>query len=76
MQPVKRAEFYDCKDDLKVMAAYEDIGVGPAVVFDGAGFTSALQLNAFIDDLTEMAGWLELQGSGSSPRQELTKETE
>jgi hypothetical protein len=58
-EPVFRGEFYDCQDELRLIASYADIGVGPAVIFDGAGFTSAKQLRAFIDDLTEQADWLE-----------------
>lgn len=59
LEQVFRGEFYDCKDDLKLMASYADIGVGPAVGFDGAFFTSPKALRAFIRDLTEQADWLD-----------------
>jgi hypothetical protein len=59
MKPARCSEFYDCQDDLKRLASYEDIGVGPAVVFDGAGFTSPVQLRGFIAMLSEHADWLE-----------------
>jgi len=58
---VNRAVHYDCQDDEKVIAAYSDIGVGPAVVFDGGGFTDAARLRAFVTDLEAFAEWLEDQ---------------
>jgi hypothetical protein len=58
-EQVFRGEFYDCQDDLKLIGSYADIGVGPLVVFDGAGFTSPKGLRGFIQTLTEQADWLE-----------------
>ena len=56
---VNRAVHYDCRDDERVIAAYADIGVGPAVVFDGGGFTDPARLRAFVADLSAFADWLE-----------------
>lgn len=49
---------YDCMDDEKLICTYADMGIGPAVVFDGAGFVNADLLRAFIADLTTAADWL------------------
>lgn len=49
---------HDMQDDEKLICTYADIGLGPAVVFDGAGFMDADRLRAFIADLTRAADWL------------------
>lgn len=59
---IARYVHYDCQDNEKLIAAYDDIGVGPAVIFDGAGFTDAAKLRAFIADLTRAAEHLPEEG--------------
>jgi hypothetical protein len=49
----------DCRDDRMIIATYADIGLGPAVLFDGGGFLDVARLRAFIADLTTAADWLE-----------------
>lgn len=58
-EPVHRAVPHDCQDDEKVIAAYADIGAGPALVFDGGGFTDPASLRGYITDLTTGCEWLE-----------------
>lgn len=49
----------DVQNNLLVIAAYADIGIGPAIVFDGGGFTDAECLRSFARDLREAAEWLD-----------------
>lgn len=49
----------DMQDNLMIIGTYADIGLGPAVVFDGGGFLDATRLRAYIADLTAAADWLE-----------------
>ena len=64
--PVLRHVHYDCQDDQKIIAAYDDIGIGPAVVFDGAGFTDPDKLEAFAQDLSKFADWLAMARVGEA----------
>lgn len=57
-EPVRRTVHYDCQDDQKIIAGYRNIGIGPAVVFDGAGFTDPDKLEQFAQDLSRFADWL------------------
>lgn len=50
---------YDCQDDQKIIAVYADIGIGPAVVFDGGGFMDPEHVRAFARDLAAAADQLE-----------------
>jgi hypothetical protein len=49
----------DCQDDRMIIATYAEIGLGPAVLFDGGGFLDIARLRAFIADLTTAADWLD-----------------
>lgn len=51
-------EHEDAQNDLLVIATYADIGIGPAVVFDGGGFMDAEKLRAFAASLNKAADWL------------------
>jgi hypothetical protein len=44
--------------DRVLIAAYADIGVGPAVVFEGGAFTEPVALRAFARDLLNAGDWL------------------
>lgn len=54
---------HDMQDDQKLIACYEDIGIGPAVVFDGGGFNDPQQLRRFATELQVAADWLEEVGN-------------
>jgi hypothetical protein len=49
---------HDAQDNQTMIACYRDIGVGPAVVFDGGAFTNAVSLRAFVRDLEAACEWL------------------
>lgn len=48
-------EHFDAQDDRLAIGFYADTGVGPAVVFDGGGFTDHRALTAFANDLLKAA---------------------
>lgn len=52
------ATHYDAQDNEINAATYRDIGVGPAVVFDGGAFTDPTKLRDYILELEIMADWL------------------
>jgi hypothetical protein len=52
---------HDARDDLTTIALYADIGIGPAVIFDEAGFTDPGALRAFAADLMTAADLLEAE---------------
>lgn len=52
-QQIARWEHEDAQNDRKVIAVYDDLGLGPMVVFDGGGYLSADALDSFIDSLKE-----------------------
>jgi hypothetical protein len=58
MSAVMRATAYDAQDNEIRAAVYEDIGAGPAVIFDGGGFTDPKQLRAYLAEIEVMADWL------------------
>lgn len=74
LEQVDRLVHHDCQDDEKLIVAYRDIGVGPAVVFDGGAFTDPVKLRAFAKDLIGMAVWLavESEGAGASGEEKAT----
>lgn len=49
---------HDAQDDEATISLYADVGIGPAVVFDGGGFTDHVALRAFAFDLLTAAFWL------------------
>lgn len=49
---------FDAQDEQVAVGCYH-IGIGPAVVFDGGGFTDPVKLRAFIADLASAVAWLE-----------------
>lgn len=51
-------EHADAQDDVVVIGCY-DVGIGPAVVFGGGGFSDSATLRAFAADLLRGAEWLE-----------------
>lgn len=59
-EPVLRWEHEDAQNDVKVIAVYEDLGIGPMVLFDGAGFLDPDQLGGFIESLQAAKLKLEL----------------
>jgi hypothetical protein len=60
---------YDMQDDEKLICTYADLGLGPAVVFDGAGFMDPVRLRAFIEDLMKAADWLDKSLASSGKRE-------
>lgn len=58
-QQAARWEHEDAQNDLKVIAVYDDLGIGPMVLFDGAGFLDPAQVRAFAADLNAAADRLE-----------------
>jgi hypothetical protein len=45
--------------DRVLIAAYANIGIGPAIVFEGGAFMNSFALRAFARDLLAGADWLE-----------------
>jgi hypothetical protein len=56
---VLRFEHADARDDVVIIAAYDDLGIGPAVLFDGGGFMDPGRLRAYASDLLKAADWLD-----------------
>lgn len=50
---------HDAQDDEIIVACYDNIGVGPAVVFNGGGFTDPETLWALVASLAAAAEWLQ-----------------
>lgn len=75
---VSRVEHADAMDNEKLICAYKDIGVGPAVVFDGAPFSDAERLQAWIDDLQAACDWLAMETGveRGQPDRDETRHTE